>query len=143
MINDEERFAQLGGGATLGKLIGTKVVTESSQPLQTISQLEIDHDARSVTSHVLSASLVDRVMSHEEEEAVQAREVVRLGQGGVVVVADAVGDAAPSPAWLTKLSAHIPATCPPRTSAQLTGWLEANRQWPGPPWTTVAGAPLS
>ena len=90
MINDEERFAQLGGAATLGKVIGTKVVTESGQLLGTISQLEIDQDARSVTSYVLSASIVDRVMRHGEE-AVQASEVVRLGEGGIMVVADAVG----------------------------------------------------
>jgi uncharacterized protein YrrD len=49
MINDEERFAQLGGAATLGKVIGTKVVSESGQLLGTISQLVIDYDARSVT----------------------------------------------------------------------------------------------
>jgi uncharacterized protein YrrD len=90
MINDEERFAQLGGAATLGKVMGTKVVTEGGQLLGTISQLEIDDDARSVTSYVLSASLVDRVMRHDEE-AVQAGEVVRLGEGGIMVVADAVG----------------------------------------------------
>ncbi len=90
MINDETRFAQLAGAATLSQVTGTKVVTESGQLLGTISQLEIDDDAHSVMADVLSASLVERVMRHQEE-VVQAGEVVRLGEGGIMIVADAVG----------------------------------------------------
>jgi uncharacterized protein YrrD len=87
MINDETRFAQLAGAATLSQVTGTKVVTESGQLLGTISQLEIDDDAHSVMAYVLSASLVMR----HQEEVVQAGEVVRLGEGRLMIVADAVG----------------------------------------------------
>jgi len=90
MINAEERFAQLAGAATLSQITGTKVVTEGGQLLGTIAQLDVDDDARTVTSYVLSASLAERVMRHQEE-VVQAGEVVRLGEGGIMVVADAVG----------------------------------------------------
>ncbi len=90
MINEEERFPQLAGAATLSQVTGTKVVTESGQLLGTIGQLDVDADARTVTAYVLSASLAERVMRHQEE-VVQAGEVVRLGEGGIMVVADAVG----------------------------------------------------
>ena len=66
------------------------MVTESGQLLGTISQLEIDDDAHSVMAYVLSASLVERVMRHQEE-VVRAGEVVRLGEGGIMIVADTVG----------------------------------------------------
>lgn len=90
VVNDEKRFAQLVGSASLSQVTGTKVVTEGGQLLGTIAQLEIDDEARTVTSYVLSASLVERVMGHQEE-VVQAGEVLRLGEGGIMVVADAVG----------------------------------------------------
>ena len=90
LINDETRFAQLAGAATLSKVTGTKVVTESGQLLGTISHLEIDDEAHSVMAYVLSASLAERVMRHQAE-VVRASEVIRLGEGGIMIVPDAVG----------------------------------------------------
>lgn len=90
VINDEERFGDLAHAATLSQVERTQVVTESGELLGTIAHLEIDDDARKVTAYVLSSSLRDRVMRHDTE-SVKADEVVRLGEGGVMVVADAVG----------------------------------------------------
>jgi sporulation protein YlmC with PRC-barrel domain len=88
-INDEERFADLAHASTLSQVERTQVVTESGESLGTIAHLEIDDDARTVTAYTLSASLRDRLMRHDTE-AIKADEVVRLGEGGVMVVADAV-----------------------------------------------------
>ncbi|MGI9149592.1 MAG: PRC-barrel domain-containing protein [Chloroflexota bacterium] len=90
VINDQDRFAELAGAATLTQVEGTKVVTEGGELLGTIAHLEIDDDARKVRSYTLSASLLNRVM-RQEDESVKADEVTRLGEGGIMVVADAVG----------------------------------------------------
>jgi uncharacterized protein YrrD len=89
VINDQERFAQLVGAATLNQVEGTKVVTEGGELLGTIAHLEIDDDARKVTAYVLASSLRERVMRHEET-FVKADEVMRLGEGGIMVVPNAV-----------------------------------------------------
>ena len=89
-INDEERFADLAHASTLSQVERTQVVTESGDLLGTIAHLEIDDDARTVSAYTLSLSLRDRLMRHDTE-AVKADEVVRLGEGGVMVVANAVG----------------------------------------------------
>jgi uncharacterized protein YrrD len=90
VINDEERFVDLADASTLSRVEGTQVVTESGELLGTIAHLEIDDDARKVTAYTLSSSLRDRVMRHDTE-AVKADEVIRLGEGGVMVVPNAVG----------------------------------------------------
>jgi len=89
-INDEARFAELAQASTLSRAERTQVVTESGELLGSISHLEIDDDARTVTAYTLSSSLKDRVMG-QDTESIKADEVIRLGEGGVMVVADAVG----------------------------------------------------
>jgi uncharacterized protein YrrD len=89
VINDQERFAQLVGAARLNQVEQTKVVTEGGELLGTIAHLEIDDDARKVTAYALASSLRERVMRHEET-FVKADEVIRLGEGGIMVVPNAV-----------------------------------------------------
>jgi uncharacterized protein YrrD len=89
VINDQERFAQLAAAATLNQVEQTKVVTEGGELLGTIAHLEIDDDARKVTAYALASTLRERVMRHEET-FVKADEVMRLGEGGIMVVANAV-----------------------------------------------------
>jgi uncharacterized protein YrrD len=88
-VNDQDRFPGLAHAATLGDVQGTKVVTESGDLLGTIAHLEIDDDARRVLAYELATSLVQRVLRHEA--LIQADEVVRLGEDGIMVVPDAVG----------------------------------------------------
>ncbi len=88
-MNDQERFAVLAHAATLSQVERTKVVTEGGELLGTIAHLEIDDDARKVTAYALSSSLMERVMRHEEA-FVKADEVIRLGEGGIMVVPNAV-----------------------------------------------------
>jgi uncharacterized protein YrrD len=89
VINDEERFAELAHASTSSQVERTQVVTESGELLGTIAHLEIDDDARKVTAYVLSSSFTDRLMRHATE-SVKADEVLRLGEGGVMVVSNAV-----------------------------------------------------
>jgi uncharacterized protein YrrD len=89
VINDEERFAELARASTLSQVEQTKVVTESGALLGTIAHLEIDDDARTVTAYVLSSSFRDRLLRHDAE-SVKADEVLRLGEGGIMVVPNAV-----------------------------------------------------
>ena len=89
VINDEERFAELAHAATLNQVEQTKVVTEGGELLGTIAHLEIDEDARKVTAYALASSLMERVMRHAET-FVKADEVLRLGEGGIMVVSNAV-----------------------------------------------------
>ena len=88
-INDEERFADLARASTLSQVERTQVVTDTGEVLGTIAHLEIDDDAREVTAYVLSASVRDRLLRHATE-SVKADEVLRLGEGGVMVVPNAV-----------------------------------------------------
>ena len=89
VINDQERFADLAHAATLNQVEETKVVTEGGQLLGTIAHLQIDDDARKVTAYVFTSSLMERVLRHDET-FVKADEVMRLGEGGIMVVANAV-----------------------------------------------------
>ncbi len=88
-INDEDRFADLVRASTLSQVERTQVVTDTGEVLGTIAHLEIDDDARKVTAYVLSSSFTDRLMRHATE-SVKADEVLRLGEGGVMVVSNAV-----------------------------------------------------
>jgi uncharacterized protein YrrD len=90
VVNDEERFADLSHASTLAQVEQTKVVTEGGELLGTIAHLAIDEDARRVTAYVLASSLKDRVLRHDPE-LVQAKEVIRLGEGGIMLVPNAVG----------------------------------------------------
>ena len=89
VINDEDRFTDLAHASTLSQVKRIQVLTESGELLGTVAHLEIDDDARKVTGYGLSSSLRDRVMRHDTE-SVKADEVIRLGEGGVMVVPDAV-----------------------------------------------------
>ena len=90
VINDEARFPELAHASTLSQVERTRVVTEHGDLLGTIAHLEVDDDARQVTAYLLSSSLRDRVLRHDTE-AVKAGEMIRLGEGGIMVVANAVG----------------------------------------------------
>jgi uncharacterized protein YrrD len=91
VINDEERFDELTHTSTLSQVERTQVVTESGGLLGTIAHLEIDDDARKVTAYSLSSSLKDRVMRHDVQ-SIKADEVIRLGEGGIMVVSNTVGE---------------------------------------------------
>ena len=88
-INDEDRFADLARASTLSQVERTQVVTDTGEVLGTIAHLEIDDDAREVTAYVLASSFRDRLLRHATE-SVKADEVLRLGEGGVMVVSNAV-----------------------------------------------------
>ena len=94
-MNDDREFPPLDAEQARSLLVVAyqsirAAIDRSGELLGTIAHLEIDDDARTVTAYVLSSSFRDRVMRHDAE-TIKADEVVRLGEGGVMVVADAVG----------------------------------------------------
>lgn len=86
VINNEDRFAELAGAATLGKVDGTKVVTESGHLLGVVKELELDDDIRSVLTYTLDASLIDRLRHREPQ--ISGQQVLRIGEGGIMIVAN-------------------------------------------------------
>jgi uncharacterized protein YrrD len=89
-INDEERFPNLAHTSTLSQMEQTQVVTESGDLLGMVAHLELDDQARQVAAYSLVPSLKDRLLRHDPEW-VQADEVIRLGEGGLMVVSNAAG----------------------------------------------------
>ena len=88
-INEEKRFPTLAEAATLEQAEGTKVVTEGGTLLGTVNGVEIDDEARTVNAYVLSVSLLERLQHHAP--TVRADQVIRLGDGGIMIVPDSVG----------------------------------------------------
>lgn len=88
-INAEDRFADLAGTIPLSRAHGTKVVTEGGDLLGTLDEIELDDEARAVGSYILSAPLWDRL--RHREPRIAADQVLRLGDGGIMIVPNAVG----------------------------------------------------
>lgn len=89
-INAEERFAGFVGAATLGQVKGTKVVTEGGDLLGSVDELELDDEARAVTAYTLAAPLLDRLRHNQPR--IPAQDVLRLGEGGIMIVPNATGE---------------------------------------------------
>jgi uncharacterized protein YrrD len=89
-INEEQRITELSGAASLDQIKGTKVVTAGGELVGVIDDVTLDDDGREVTSYTLSASLWDR-MTHGNRE-LSARQVLRLGEGGIMIVPNAVAE---------------------------------------------------
>lgn len=90
-INDEDRFADLAGAASLGQIHGTKVVTEGGTLVGTIAEVDTDDALEHVTAYTLSAPLLDTL--RHRAPVLQAADVLRLGEGGIMIMSDAVGQA--------------------------------------------------
>ena len=90
VINVEDRLIDLVGAATLSRARGTKVVTEGGELLGTIGEIELDDEARAVTAYRLSAPLWDRL--RHREPRIEAQQVLRLGEGGLMIVPNAVAE---------------------------------------------------
>ena len=90
VINVEDRLMDLVGAASLSRAHGTKVVTEGGRLLGTIDQIVLDAEARAVTAYTLSAPLWDRL--RHREPRIEAQQVLRLGEGGIMIVPNAVGE---------------------------------------------------
>ena len=87
-INAEDRFAEIAGAATTTQAHGTKVITEGGDLLGTIAELELDDEARTVLSYTLAAPLLDKL--RQRVPTFDAAQVLRLGEGGIMIVPDAL-----------------------------------------------------
>jgi uncharacterized protein YrrD len=90
VINVEDRLSALAGAVPLRRARGTKVVTEGGELLGTISEIELDDEARTVTAYRLAPRLWDRL--RRREPRIEARQVLRLGEGGLMIVPNAVAE---------------------------------------------------
>lgn len=89
-VNTPDRFPDLAGAPTLSAAKGTKVVTEGGELLGTIGELDLDDEARSVTSYILAVPLLDRL--RHREPSFSADQVTSLGEGGIMVVSNVVAE---------------------------------------------------
>ncbi len=87
-INAEDHFAAPAGAATTSQVHGTKVVTEGGALLGTIAELELDDEAQTVLSYLLAAPLLDKL--RQRVPSFSAAQVLRLGEGGIMMVPDAL-----------------------------------------------------
>ena len=90
VINVEDRLSALTGAVTLSRARGTKVVTEGGELLGTVDEIELDDEARNVTAYTLAAPLWDRL--RHRQPTIEARQVLRLGEGGIMIVPNAVAE---------------------------------------------------
>lgn len=89
VINDEGRHVELQGASSLAQAQRTKVVTEGGRLLGTIGELTLDDEAQTVVAYTLAVPLLDRL--RHREPTFEASLVVRLGEGGIMIVSEAVG----------------------------------------------------
>lgn len=90
-VNQLERVASLASSKALTDVVGTKVVSEGGDAVGTVATVELDDEARAVTGFVLSAAWWDNVRGHGPP-VISAQRVVRLGDGGIMIVPNAVAD---------------------------------------------------
>jgi uncharacterized protein YrrD len=93
LIDAQDRFPGLVGATTLSHLHGTRVVTEGGDFLGKVDEVELDDDVRTVTAYTLSRSLWER-LKHGEPK-IEVQDVVRLGEGGIMIVPNAVAERLP------------------------------------------------
>lgn len=89
-INVEDRFADLAGAIKLSQIEGTKVVTEGGDLVGTVTDMVLDDEATEVTAYVLDAPLWDRIRHQKPEFS--ADQVVRVGEGGIMIVPNTVAE---------------------------------------------------
>ena len=94
-INTADRLEDLIGAMDLGQAEKTKVVTEGGNLIGTVAELELDDDASYVNAYILSAPLWDRLRNREPR--IPAHQVLRLGEGGIMIVPNGVADNLRSP----------------------------------------------
>jgi len=85
-LNEFKRLPALDDALTLRRLRRTRVVTEGGELRGTVSDLEIDGDARHVLSYVLRGSVTQR-LSHREP-TIPVSQVTHRGDRGLMVVAE-------------------------------------------------------
>ena len=95
VINLEDRLVDLVGAATLSRARGTMFVTEGGELLGTIGEIELDDEACAVTAYRLWAPLWARL--RRREPRIEAQQVLRLGEGGLMIVPNAVAASIRSP----------------------------------------------
>ncbi len=87
----DDRGEEVTAAVTLGQARGMKVVSEGGARIGTVTDIEMDDQAHFVTGYRLSVP--GRHHLGHQERLMGAGQVLRLGEGGVLIVPDAVGQA--------------------------------------------------
>jgi len=90
LITDNQG-AEAAAAVTLSQTRGTKVVSKGGARVGTIMNIEMDDQAHVVTGYHLSVP--GRHHLGRQERLMGAGQVLRVGEGGVMIVPDAVGQA--------------------------------------------------
>jgi len=85
----DDRGEEVADVVTLGQALGTKVVSEGGARIGTVTDIEMDDQAHFVTGCRLSVPGKHH-LGHQER-LMGAGQVLRVGEGGVMIVTDAVG----------------------------------------------------
>ncbi len=87
-LNAENKFPQFEHSMLAGNIIGSRMLTEHGHEVGTISDLDIDFEAGTITSYFLSGTFLDRL--RKENHMVPASAVKTIGDKLVVVSNDIV-----------------------------------------------------
>ncbi len=85
----DDRGEEVADVVTLGQALGIKVVSEGGARIGTVTDIEMDDQAHFVTGYRLSVPGKHH-LGHQER-LMGAGQVLRVGEGGVMIVTDAVG----------------------------------------------------
>lgn len=87
-MNAESKFSEFGNSIMAGNIIGSRMLTEHGHEVGTISDLDIDFEAGSITTYFLSGSFLDRL--RKDDHTVSASAVKTIGEKLVVVSNDVI-----------------------------------------------------
>ena len=82
-LNEFKRLPRLADAIRFDKLRGTRVVTEGGELLGTVSDLDVDGEARHMISYVLRGSVMQRL--RRREPTIPVGQVTHRGDRGLVV----------------------------------------------------------
>jgi sporulation protein YlmC with PRC-barrel domain len=83
-LNEFKRLPALADAVRLDELRGTRVVTEGGELLGTVSDLDVDGEARHVLSYVLRGSVMQRL--RHREPTIPVWQVTHRSDRGLIVM---------------------------------------------------------
>jgi uncharacterized protein YrrD len=90
-LNHEDRFPELQNAVTLGRVVGSKMVTPGGELIGTVSAVTVDDQAQNVVGYTLATSILDR-MRHGKPQ-IGVGEVTSVGADGIMLITESAADA--------------------------------------------------
>jgi uncharacterized protein YrrD len=89
-VNSEDRYPDLANAVSLKQANSTKVVTQGGDLIGTINTIEVDDEVQRAVGYTLSVALLERML--HGAPTIQAEDVLSVGQGGIMIVQNSVGE---------------------------------------------------